>query len=47
MFECQNYNALRSFKRLATFFYLNSFWSNPFLGLRKKAIYDLAIKVEK
>jgi hypothetical protein len=38
MFECQNYNALRSFKRLASFFYLNSFWSNPFLGLRRKAI---------
>ena len=38
MFECQNYNALRSFKRHAAFFYLNSFWSNPFLGLRRKAI---------
>ena len=38
MFECQNYNALRSFKRHAAFFYLNSFWSNTFLGLRRKAI---------
>jgi hypothetical protein len=47
MFECQNYNALRSFKRHAAFFYLNSFWSNPFLGLRRKAIFYLAIKEKK